>query len=163
MSRTSNNMLHKSGKNEHSCLVPDLRGNAISFSLLSVKLTVSLPCMLVAQSCLILCDPTAIIRKATLSMIFHKQEYWSGLPFPSPEHIPNPGIKPTSPTLSADWQILYCLRHQRARTWPLLCWGIFPLCLLSGELSQMDVAFIKMIIWLSLRWLYEMICSKSPT
>ena len=50
-------MLHKSGKSERPCLVPDLRGNAVSFSLLSVMLTVSLPCMLVAQSCLTLCDP----------------------------------------------------------------------------------------------------------
>ena len=57
MSRTFNNMLHKSGKSEHPCLVPDLRGNAVSFSLLSVMLTVSLSCMLVAQSCLTLCDP----------------------------------------------------------------------------------------------------------
>ena len=121
MSRTSNNMLHKSGKSEHPCLVPDLRGNAVSFSLLSVVLTVSLPCMLVAQSCLTLCDPMAVVHKAPLSMIFYKQEYCSALPFPSPEHFPNPGIKPTSPTLSADLQILYCLRHQRAHIWPLLC------------------------------------------
>ena len=29
-------------------------------------------------------------------------EYWSGLPFPSPEDLPNPGIEPSSPTLQAD-------------------------------------------------------------
>ena len=34
-------------------------------------------------------------------MGFPRQEYWSGLPFPSPEDIPNPGIKPTSPALQA--------------------------------------------------------------
>jgi len=33
-------------------------------------------------------------------MAFPRQEYWSGLPFPSPEDIPNPGIKPTSPALA---------------------------------------------------------------
>ena len=39
---------------------------------------------------------------APLSMEFSRQEYWSGLPFPSPEDLPNPGIKPKSPTLQAD-------------------------------------------------------------
>ena len=36
------------------------------------------------------------------SMRFSKQEYWSELPFPSPEDIPNPGIEPGSPALQAD-------------------------------------------------------------
>ena len=35
-------------------------------------------------------------------MEFSRQEYWSGLPFPSPGDLPNPGIKPGSPTLQAD-------------------------------------------------------------
>ena len=35
-------------------------------------------------------------------MEFSRQEYWSGLPFPSPEDLPNPGIKPRSPALQAD-------------------------------------------------------------
>ena len=35
-------------------------------------------------------------------MGFSEQEYWSGLPFPSPGDLPNPGIKPTSPALQAD-------------------------------------------------------------
>ena len=33
---------------------------------------------------------------------FSRQEYWSGLPFPSPGGLPHPGIKPRSPTLQAD-------------------------------------------------------------
>ena len=33
---------------------------------------------------------------------FSRKEYWSGLPFPSPGDLPNPGIKPRSPTLQAD-------------------------------------------------------------
>ena len=36
------------------------------------------------------------------SMGFFRQEYWNGLPFPSPGDLPNPGIKPWSPTLEAD-------------------------------------------------------------
>ena len=39
---------------------------------------------------------------APLSMGFSRQEYWSGLPFPSPGDLPNPGIEPGSPALEAD-------------------------------------------------------------
>ena len=35
-------------------------------------------------------------------MGFSRQEYWSGLPFPSPGDLPNPGIEPGSPTFQAD-------------------------------------------------------------
>ena len=55
----------------------------------------------VAQSCPTLCDPVDPCQ-APLSMGFSRQEYWSGLPFPSPEDLPNPGIKPRSPALQAD-------------------------------------------------------------
>jgi len=44
MARTSKTMLHKSSKSEHPDFVPDLRGNAFSFSPLSVRLAVSLSC-----------------------------------------------------------------------------------------------------------------------
>ena len=46
--------------------------------------------------------PWTIARQATLSMGFSRQKYWSGLPFPSPGYLPNPGIKPGSPTFQAD-------------------------------------------------------------
>ena len=35
-------------------------------------------------------------------MEFSRQEYWSGLPFPSPRDLPDPGIEPMSPALQAD-------------------------------------------------------------
>ena len=41
-------------------------------------------------------------RQAPLSMGFSRQEHWSGLPYPSPGDLPNPGIKPTSRTLQED-------------------------------------------------------------
>ena len=40
--------------------------------------------------------------QAPLSMEFSMQEYWSGLPFPSPGDLPNPGIEPGCPALGAD-------------------------------------------------------------
>ena len=46
--------------------------------------------------------PWTVARQAPLSMGFSKQEYWSGLPFPSPGDLPNPGIKPRSPAWKAD-------------------------------------------------------------
>ena len=46
--------------------------------------------------------PWTVARQAPLSMGFSRQEYWSGLPFPSPGDLPDPGIEPRSPTLHAD-------------------------------------------------------------
>ena len=40
--------------------------------------------------------PWTVARQAPLLMGFPRQEYWSGLPFPSPGDLPDPGIKPTS-------------------------------------------------------------------
>ena len=48
-------------------------------------------------------SPWTIAHQATLSMEFFRQEYWSGLRFPSPGDLLNPGIKqPGSPALQAD-------------------------------------------------------------
>ena len=46
-------------------------------------------------------NPWTVAHQAPLSMEFPRQEYWTGLPFPPPEDLPNPGIKPTSPVSSA--------------------------------------------------------------
>ena len=52
-----------------------------------------------------LSDPFAMLwtvaHQAPLSKGFSRQEYWSGLPFPSLGDLPNPGIKPTSPASPA--------------------------------------------------------------
>ena len=69
--------------------------------------------------------PWTITHQAPLSMGFSRQEYWSGLPFPSPGDLPNMGIEPVSPTLagrfftiSATWEACYPFNH-------LLIWGVF--------------------------------------
>ena len=46
--------------------------------------------------------PWTVAYQAPLSMGFSRQEYWSGLPFPSPGDLPDPGIEPRSPALEAD-------------------------------------------------------------
>ena len=46
--------------------------------------------------------PWTVACQAPLSVGFSREEYWSGLPFLSPGDLPDPGIKPRSPTLQAD-------------------------------------------------------------
>ena len=46
--------------------------------------------------------PWTAAHQAPLSMGFSRQEYWSGVPFPSPGDLPDPGIEPRSSTLQAD-------------------------------------------------------------
>ena len=53
--------------------------------------------------------PWTVAHRAPLSMGFSRQEYWSGLPFPSPGDLPEPGIEPRSPALQED-----ALEHVRA-------------------------------------------------
>ena len=57
---------------------------------------------LVAKSCPTLSTPWTVAHQAPLSMGFSRQEYWSGLPFPSPGDLPSPGREPGSPALQAD-------------------------------------------------------------
>ena len=62
--------------------------------------------------------PWTVARQAPLSMGFSRQEYWSGLTFPSPGDLPNPGIEPESPASQAD---SLPLNHQGS---PSFCpWG----------------------------------------
>ena len=46
--------------------------------------------------------PCTVPHQTSLSIGFPRQEYWSGLPFPSPGDLPHPGIEPGTPALQAD-------------------------------------------------------------
>ena len=59
-------------------------------------------CSVIAQSCPTLCDPMDYRPPGSSVHGFPRQEYWSGLPFPSPGDLSDPGIEPKSPTLQAD-------------------------------------------------------------
>ena len=88
---------------------------------------------LVAQSCLTLqphgqpngLQPTRLLTPWE----FSRQEYWSGLPCPPPEDIPNPGTEPVSPALKVDYLSLShlgsCTSQQSARVYFVL---FFPCC-----------------------------------
>ena len=55
----------------------------------------------VAKSCPTLSvTPQTIVHQAPLSKGFTRQEYWSGLPFPSSGDLPHPGVKPAAPALA---------------------------------------------------------------
>ena len=59
--------------------------------------------------------PHTVAGQAPLSMEFSQQEYWSGLPFPFPRDLPDPGIEPVSPRLLL-WQVdSLPLSHQGSR------------------------------------------------
>ena len=57
--------------------------------------------MSVAQSYPTLCNPLSCSLPGSSVQEFSRQEYWSGLPFPSPGDLSDPGIKPGSPALAA--------------------------------------------------------------
>ena len=57
---------------------------------------------LAAKSCPTLATPWTTACQAPPSMGFSRQEYWSGLPLPSPGDLPDPGIEPRSPASQAD-------------------------------------------------------------
>ena len=58
--------------------------------------------MLVTQLCLILCNPMGCSLPGSLPMGFSRQEYWSGLHFPSPGDLADPWSESESPALQAD-------------------------------------------------------------
>ena len=60
-----------------------------------------LPISLVPKMCLTLVTTWTIAHQAPLSMGFHRQEYWSELPFSSPGGLPTPGIEPVAPASPA--------------------------------------------------------------
>ena len=83
--------------------------------------------------------PWTVARQAPPSMGFSRQEYWSGLPFPSPGDLPNPGIKPGSPACrrilfhlsQTSWcQIFFFFPHLSLSWWTYLhgskWWGDTP-------------------------------------
>ena len=58
--------------------------------------------VLVPQSCPLFVTPWTVVLQATLSVEFSRQEYRSGLPFPSPGDLPDSGTEPGSPAFQAD-------------------------------------------------------------
>ena len=69
-------------------------GNEVFTDIIKMKVKV-----VVTQLCLTHYDTWTVAHQASLPMEFSRQEYWSGLPWPSPGDLPNPELEPRSPTL----------------------------------------------------------------
>ena len=68
--------------------------------------------------------PGTVACQAPLSVGFPRQEYWSGLPFPSPGDLPDPGIEPASPALQGDSFTVWAVRES---LYVLMCYWFSPL------------------------------------
>ena len=77
--------------------------------------------MLVAQLCLTV-TPWTVACQDPLSVGFSRQEYWSGLPFPSPEDLSDPGIEPGSLSLQADSLLSELQRRSKNRRNANIIW-----------------------------------------
>ena len=73
--------------------------------------------MLVAQSCLALCNPMDCMLPGPVSMGFSRQEYWSGLPFPSPGDLPDPRLNLVS---AIQWSKSAICTHVSPPSWASL-------------------------------------------
>ena len=105
--------------------------------------------VVVAKSCPSFAILWIVTWQAPLSMGFSREKYWSGLPFPSPGDLPDPGIEPRSPALQAHdlptelWgqplgsmDILTILISSNPWTW-----NLFHLFMSSSVLSSMCYSF----------------------
>ena len=115
--------------------------------------------------------PWTVAHQAPPSMGFSRQEYWGGLPFPSPGDLPDPGIEPRSPVLQADVLTLLPFREDKSmhrmrrwssepsRRWPFIYRireGLFPLLLTSQESpsSVQSLSHVRLFAtpWITARW-----------
>ena len=88
-----------------------------------------------------------VAHQATLSVGFHRHEYWSGLPFPSPRDLPDPGIKPISPALA---EIVYHWATMETHK-SLLVFFI----LLKPDLNFIDLIFC-FVLYFSVSFIYSL-------
>ena len=108
-----------------------------------------------------------VAHQAPQSMVFSRQEHWSGLPFPPPGYLPNPGIKAASPAFPAlqvdslllsHWgsplhcvSIPYCLYpvfcHQMLRLFPCLGYCDDGAMDIGVHISLWDIDFISFYLY----------------
>ena len=92
----------------HHGLSQDMECSSLSYtvgpclSILYIVVEVKWNEMKLLSHVLLFVTPWTVAHKAPLSMEFSRQEYWSGLPFPSPVDLSNPGLEPGSSALQAD-------------------------------------------------------------
>ena len=90
--------------------------------------------------------PWTVAYQASPSMEFSRQEDWSGLPFPSPADLPDPGIKPRSPALQADALPSEPPGKPRLnKMWPLLSRSHILLCHINALIDHYQMTWQKKV------------------
>ena len=89
-------------------------------------------------------------------MGFCRQEYWNGLPFPTPGHLPDPGIEPLSPALQGD---SFPLSHQESLSLYILFWIFFFHYRLVQDIEYSSPCYIVGLCCLSVLCAVMCICS----
>ena len=100
---------------------PEDHGTGFPGNLLEQSLQEAVSLLLLClrtQLCQLFAAPWTVAHQAPLSMGFSRQEHWRGHPFPSPGHLPDPGIEPGSPALQAG-----SLSSEPPGNWTG-CWGV---------------------------------------
>jgi len=128
--------------------------------------------------------PWTVACQAPLSVGFSRQEYWSGLPFPPPGDLPNPGIEPISPvspalaggffTTSATWEAHVCVLTSCTFSWEKercylsalslstsKCWIFLEFCGMKGLVLIFFPLFPTMVFSAFSLWLFS--CLKSTS
>ena len=91
-----------------------------------------------------------VAQQAPLSMRFSRQEFWSGLPFPSPGDLPDPGIEPGSPALQA---YSFTIRAPSRKFWNWevqvlqLCPSFSRLCWLFSSVQSLSHVWLFATPW----------------
>ena len=107
---------------------------------------------LVTKSCLILCDSTTVACQSPLSVGFPWKEYWSGLPFLSPEDLHNLGIEPMSPAWQVDSLPLshlespsnYIVLWKRTTSWFNILQKVLPTNQKEKEWTSLVVQWLRL-------------------
>ena len=92
--------------------------------------------------------PWTAACQVPLPMEFSRHEYWSGLPFPSPKDLPDPGIKPVSPALEEDSLPLV----PPGKPWPCTIYIYIPL---EAQNSTSWVTIPSWRVWVDMSILYR--------
>ena len=101
--------------------------------------------------------PWTAARQAPLSMGLSRQEYWSGLPFPSPGDLPDPGIELGSPALQADFTVWATKRIHivEAIVFPVVMYGCESWTIKKTEHQRTDAFelwWLLSIPWTAWKW-----------
>ena len=100
--------------------------------------------------------PWTVAHQAPLSMGFSRLEYWSGLPFPSPGDLPNPGMEPRSPALQADFFTVWSttIRNIENELWIMQNISSTGICVISFcflDIGLRDILNFVLLIFFSVR------------